>query len=141
MNDYLMLLHEHPGSIAKASAEEMQRIIEEYAAWAQRLGESGRLVGGEKLTDEGGRWVSRASAPVEVGGAGAGDDDGELGGPAIRVEDGPYSEAREVIGGFFQIRAASYDEAVEIAGSCPHVRYGSKIEVRQIDGRATGDDS
>jgi hypothetical protein len=49
------------------------------------------------------------------------------------VTDGPYSEAAEVLGGYFAIEAASYDEAVEIARTCPHLTGGQWIEVRQVD--------
>jgi hypothetical protein len=51
----------------------------------------------------------------------------------VRVTDGPFSEAKEVLGGYFLITAASYDEAVRRAGDCPHLEYGGTIEVRQVD--------
>lgn len=44
------------------------------------------------------------------------------------VTDGPYAEAREVIGGLFVIDAASYDEAVALCGDCPHPDFGA-IEI------------
>ena len=47
--------------------------------------------------------------------------------------DGPYSEAKEVMGGFFVIEAADYDEAVKISSDCPHLRAGRRIELRQVD--------
>ena len=50
----------------------------------------------------------------------------------VRVTDGPYSESKEVLGGYYIIEAASYDNAVEHAQSCPHLEYGGTIEVRQI---------
>ena len=54
----------------------------------------------------------------------------------VRVTDGPYAEVKEVVGGYFLIRASSYDVAVEIARTCPHLRYGGRIEVRQVDDHA-----
>ena len=51
----------------------------------------------------------------------------------VRVVDGPYAEAKEVVGGYFLIEAADYDEAVEISKGCPHLKYGGRIELRQID--------
>ena len=47
------------------------------------------------------------------------------------VTDGPFAEAKEVMGGFFVIEAANFDEAVETAKTCPHMEFGS-IEVREI---------
>jgi hypothetical protein len=50
----------------------------------------------------------------------------------LSVIDGPFAEAKEVLGGFFVIEAANYDEAVEAAKTCPHMEFGT-IEVRQIE--------
>ncbi len=47
--------------------------------------------------------------------------------------DGPYSETKEVLGGFFLISAESYDDAIQICRDCPHLRFGGTIELRQIE--------
>jgi hypothetical protein len=112
MPKYLLLLHEEPNSNEGLSADEIQGVIAEYVAW--RRGIAHQVVGGEKLTDEGGRILSGQGA-------------------ALRVVDGPYSEAKEVLGGFFLITARDYDQAVQIASSCPHLKYGRRIEVRQVE--------
>ena len=52
-----------------------------------------------------------------------------------RATDGPYSETKEVLGGFYTIEAASYDEAVKLALEHPHLEYGGTIEVRQLFGQ------
>lgn len=99
-DSYLLLLHESPTSDSAA-------LVEEYRVWARRLAESGRLIGAEKLANDGGRWV----AP----------------------KDAPPIRSAAVIGGYFVVRAASYDEAVQLARSGPHVRNGGIVEVRAID--------
>ncbi len=50
------------------------------------------------------------------------------------VTDGPFVEAKEVIGGYWLIDVKSKDEAVEWAKRCPAVKAdsGAVIEVRQI---------
>lgn len=50
------------------------------------------------------------------------------------VTDGPFIEAKEVIGGYWLIDVKSKDEAVEWAKRCPAVKVdsGAVIEVRQI---------
>jgi hypothetical protein len=53
-------------------------------------------------------------------------------GGQVRAIDGPYSEAKEVMGGFYLIEAASYDEAVQRTADHPHLEYGGKIEIRQL---------
>jgi hypothetical protein len=52
-------------------------------------------------------------------------------GDRAMVTDGPYTETKEVIGGYFVIEAADLDEAVRIAEGCPAAAYGG-VEVRQV---------
>lgn len=46
------------------------------------------------------------------------------------IVDGPFTEAREMIGGFFLIDVASRDEALAIAADCPAAHWAT-IEVRE----------
>jgi hypothetical protein len=46
------------------------------------------------------------------------------------VTDGPFTEAKEVVGGYWIIQARSKDEAVEWAKRCPG--QNCRIEVRRI---------
>ena len=48
------------------------------------------------------------------------------------VTDGPYSEMKEILGGYYTIEAADYDAAVKLALDHPHMEYGGTIEVRQV---------
>jgi hypothetical protein len=48
------------------------------------------------------------------------------------VTDGPFAEAKEVMGGVFILEAADYNQAVELAKTCPHMDFGT-IEVRQFE--------
>jgi hypothetical protein len=54
--------------------------------------------------------------------------------PGGVVADGPYVEAKEMIGGFSVVSANSYDEAVEIAKHCPIAVIGGAIEIREFAG-------
>jgi hypothetical protein len=47
------------------------------------------------------------------------------------VTDGPFSEAKEVIGGYWMIEVKSKEEAVEWATRCP-ARDNEVIEIRQV---------
>jgi hypothetical protein len=47
------------------------------------------------------------------------------------VTDGPFTEAKEMIGGYWLIQAKSREEAVEWASRCP-AADGDVIEVRQV---------
>jgi len=48
-----------------------------------------------------------------------------------RVSDGPFAEAKEVVGGYWMIQAKSKEEALEWAKRCP-AGDGDTIEVRQV---------
>ena len=114
MAKYMLLLHDNPASFADVSPEQMQKVIEKYMAWGNRLRQAGLMHAGDKLTDEPGKVVRRREGQV-------------------RVTDGPYSETKEVLGGYYIIEAASYDQAIERSRDCPHLEYGGTIEVRQVD--------
>lgn len=50
------------------------------------------------------------------------------------MSDGPFLEAKEILGGYSIIQAASYDRAVQIAKECPVVLHGGSIEIRELAG-------
>jgi len=47
------------------------------------------------------------------------------------IVDGPFAEAKEMVGGFFLLDTASEDEALAIAAECPAAEWCS-VEVRQL---------
>jgi len=113
MDNYILLLHESPSFGKDLGPEEIQAIIARYRAWRQKSIDAGRLAGGQKLEDGTARIMK-----------------GE--GSQLRVTDGPYSETKDVIGGFFMIKASSYEDAVEWSKDCPHLSYGT-IEIRKVE--------
>ena len=48
------------------------------------------------------------------------------------VTDGPFAESKEIIGGFFIIKAASIEEAAEIAKGSPDLPLDGAVEVREV---------
>jgi len=52
-------------------------------------------------------------------------------GGKAQVTDGPFAEAREVLGGFWMINVASREEAIRWASRCPGAE-NETIEVRQV---------
>jgi hypothetical protein len=114
MARYLLLLHENPSQYAAMTPAQMGEIIERYTAWSAGLAAAGRLVGGEKLKDAGGRRLQRSGSQVVAA-------------------DGPYIEAKDVIGGLFIIDAASMQEAESLIQDCPHLSGDNWIELREIE--------
>ena len=112
MANFMLLLYNGPNDFDGVSPEEMQGVIERYKAWGEGLRESGHFLASDKLKDEEGRVLRRTNGKM-------------------RVLDGPFSETKELIGGYFAVQAESYDEAVKLCEDCPHLEFGT-IEVRQI---------
>jgi hypothetical protein len=54
-----------------------------------------------------------------------------FGGPKPKVSDGPFTETKEVLGGYWMIQVKSKEEAVQWAVRCP-AAPGDTIEVRQV---------
>ena len=111
MPNYMILLYDDPTQWRNVSPEEMQKAIEKYRAWTQMP----FTVDSKRLADDPGK-VIRAE------------------GGQARAKDGPYSETKEVLGGYYTIEAANYDEAVERAKKHPHLEYGGTIELRHVWG-------
>ena len=112
MPNYVLLLHDSGTMPPDMSPADIQAVIQRYVAWRQRVERDGRKVIGHKLTDGDGRVMR-----------------GKVG--AATIIDGPYAEAREVIGGLFVLEANNYDEVVQLCQDCPHLEFGT-IEVRQV---------
>lgn len=115
MAQYILLLHQVPNYTGDLPREKMMEVIRRYSAWADGLRQKGKMVGGEKLTAGGGRHVRiKAGKPV--------------------ASDGPYAEAKDVIGGYFVIEARDDAEAEAIARDCPHLWSETNwVELRPID--------
>lgn len=114
MPKYMLILHDDMTTLSTISPAEMQRVVAKYMAWSDKIARSGHLRGGEKLCEEGGKHLSAK-------------------GGTLVVKDGPFAEAKEVVGGYFVIEAKDYAEATTIAGDCPHLALGGRIELREID--------
>jgi hypothetical protein len=48
------------------------------------------------------------------------------------VNDGPYAEAKDVVGGYTVIEATDILQAVELSKGCPILEVGGSVEVRPI---------
>ena len=120
MPKFMLIIHSAPGMWESLSPEDLQRKVEKYQAWTDQLRTSGRHVYGEKLGDEGGKVVARQKG-------------------RLSFIDGPYSEAKEVVGGILVFRAANFEEAIDLIRECPMLDDG-KIEIRQTDPMGCGGD-
>jgi hypothetical protein len=108
---FMLLIRGGNEASSQFTPEQMEQALGKYFAWSDRLRKEGRLVGADELAD-GGRTVRVR--------------DGQF------VIDGPYTETKDAIGGYYQIEAADEAEAAEIAKDCPVLGHGGFVEVRGI---------
>jgi hypothetical protein len=91
------------------SPEQIQQAIDDFYDWRDRLVAEGRMKSGQRLATPT-RLVSRQG-----------------------VTDGPFAEAKEIIGGYWFFLAASLDEAAALAAQNPCMACGLSYEVRPIE--------
>ena len=111
MPQFMLLLYDDPTGWEKLSPEEMQKAIEKYMACTTKP----YTVDSTRLGPDAGKVMRAQNGKT-------------------RTTDGPYSETKEVLGGFYLIEAANYEEAVKRSSDHPHLEYGGTIEVRQLFG-------
>lgn len=109
---YLLLIVEPRGQRTMRDPDEAHRLYDEMVAFGRELQQRGQLVASESLRPD--DHAVRITAPE--------------GRPQLR--DGPFAEAKEMVGGFFLLNVATRDEAIEIARRCPAVTW-STVEVRE----------
>ena len=98
------------------SPAEREEYSPQYMEFARRATEAGVVRGGEALHP-----VSMSTTLTVSGGRGR----------DVLLVDGPYAEAKEVLGGYFLLEAADLDEAIAWAVQIPAAWQG-KIELRPI---------
>jgi hypothetical protein len=111
MKDFLFVYRNDYKNQPTGSPEELQAVTKKWMDWI------GGIAAQNKLADQGNRLGS----------------EGKVVRPNNVVTDGPYTEIKELIGGYSIIKAESYDEAVEIAKGCPIFAFGGNVEVRDIN--------
>ena len=105
MPQFMLLLYDNPTDWQKVSPEEMQKALEKYYAWTRKP----FVVDSKRLAGDAGKVVRGGN----------------------KTTDGPYSEAKEVLGGYYTIEAADYNEAVARSQDHPHLEYGGVLVIRQ----------
>ncbi len=110
---HLLLILEPPGQRATRTQAQAQECWKRMQRFGAELQEQGLLLASQSL-------ASHASAArVQARGGRA------------QVIDGPFAEAKEMVGGFFLIDCDSRAEALDIAARCPAAQWAT-VEVRAL---------
>ena len=109
---FLLMVVEKRGARAANSPERARELYDSMMAYSDELQREGALPAAQSLRVE--DHAVRISAADGV--------------PQLR--DGPFAEAKEMVGGFFWLNVANRDAAIAIARRCPAVHWAT-VEVRE----------
>ena len=110
---FALLIYESPQAFASRTSDGSDTYTNAWRAYHKALEQSGAFVGGDPLE------VPETGTTVRI-------RNGKRG-----VQDGPYADTKEQLGGFTILELPSLDEALEWAARCPAASYGA-VEVRAL---------
>lgn len=108
---YALLLYDRED----VGKEVEEKEFPEWMDYSARLKEAGAMLGGEALQP--------STTATTLRGKNGGKHE---------LTDGPFTETKEVLGGFYLIDVADLDSAEEWAAQIPHVKRGGIVEIRPI---------
>ena len=109
---YMLLILEDPAQRGTRTRAEGEAVFQRMLDFAQDLKKQDKLLAVESLASQ------QKGARVQVRGGKA------------QVLDGPFAEAKEMIGGFFLLDVKTREEALAIASRCPAAEWAT-VEVRE----------
>jgi hypothetical protein len=111
---YLLLIASDEQREAELSPEQGASQSQAWGRYAGDLQAAGKMLGGERL-----RPTATATTVRQPNGR-------------TLLSDGPFTESKEQLGGYFLLEAENLDEAVAWAARMPHLSNGGSVEVRPI---------
>jgi hypothetical protein len=109
MSDFLFIYR--GGDPGSGTPEQMQKRMQSWTSWLKGLGEKGHIKDLGNPLDPAGKVVK---------------------GKAKEVTDGPFAEAKDLVGGYTLVQTKDLAHAAELAKGCPIFDAGGFVEVRPI---------
>ena len=110
---YALLVVEPPGQRNTRSEAEGREVYGRMVRFSEELKQQGLLTVSQSLK------TGSSDARVKVRGS------------SVMITDGPFTEVKEVIGGFFLLTCETREQALEIARQCPAAEWAT-VEVREL---------
>lgn len=110
MKEFMLIFVGEDVTNRQMSPDQMQAQMGKWFSWIDSLKAKGTYVEGRPLVPA--AKTVKGKKPV--------------------VTDGPFAESKEIVGGYFIVKASSIDEAAEIAKGCPDFELGTAVEVREV---------
>jgi hypothetical protein len=111
MSEFVFLYRNELTGAPPPSPEQMQQTMQKWMAWMKEMGEKGQLKNAGHPLDRTGKVVK---------------------GKQKTVTDGPFTESKDIIGGYSLVEAKDIAQAVEISLGCPIFETGGAVEVRPV---------
>ena len=108
MSEFVYL---YRGGNPDRSPEGMQKTMQKWMTWLSDLGAKGHIKDQGQPLDRTGKLVK---------------------GKQKTVTDGPFAEAKDVVGGYTLVLARDLDQAVELSKGCPILEVDGAVEVRPV---------
>ncbi len=108
MSNYLYLYR--GGMNVERTPEQMQQNMQKWYTWLEELGAKGHLIERGNPLENTGKVVTKKTA----------------------ITDGPYAEAKDLVGGYTMVEAKDISEAAALASGCPIFDSGGFVEVRPV---------
>ena len=108
MSEFLFL---YRGGQRASDAAESDKVMQKWVAWMEDLGSKGHLKDRGQPLDPAGKVVR---------------------GKQKTITDGPFAEAKDVVGGYSLIEARDLEQAVELSKGCPIFEFEGAVEVRPV---------
>jgi len=109
MKDFMMIFRTEKNDDPKPSPEEMSEMVKQWDHWIGGIAAQDKFVATNALGYEG-QTVSSNGV----------------------VSDGPYSEVKEIVGGYLIAKAKNLEEAVKLSEGCPVLAIGGTVEIRDV---------
>ena len=108
MSEYVFL---YRGAERPSTPQDTQQIMQKWMNWLQDLGNKGHIKDRGQPLEPTGKIVS---------------------GRQKTVTDGPFAEAKDLVGGYTLIEAKDLTEAAELSKGCPIFERNGFVEVRPV---------
>jgi hypothetical protein len=108
MSEFVYL---YRGGESGRSPERAQQMMQKWMAWFKDLAEKGHIKDRSQPLERTGKLVK---------------------GKQKTVSDGPFAEAKDVIGGYTLIEARDLEQAAELSKGCPIFEVEGAVEVRTV---------
>lgn len=110
MKDFMMIFIGADYQELGLSPEQMQNRMGKWFAWNEKMRTQGIVKHGEALVPD----VKRVSGPNRT------------------ITDGPFAESKELVGGYYVVKAENADAVVKIAEDYPDYDLGGTVEIREV---------